>query len=654
MNTVQKIFFSLVIIAAGLSLGYCTMRSQHQKPVSKIQIQKRPDPAPLQTGVSSPTTPPAPEPPEKVPHPTHEVTFEEPYFPFLAHEDALASISVGTVTTGRQINARQLSLPGMSYDVLPRQRKRKLLYGSDQMIGLLEHAAARLFRVHQRPMWMGNIGRQGGGDIPWSVSHNSGRDADIAFCYTDPSGTPVDPPDLLHLDADGRSHVNDGYYRFDTACTWTLVEALLTHPEVQVQYIFISNPLKRKLLNYARRRATSRRTMEKAEAILGQPGGALPHNDHIHVRIYCSMRDVEGGCVNNGKIHPWVDQFQHAKQNKIREVSRHLQHAEAEERARAVERLTVLRAKSETRRVQKMLEDNSPRVRGAAVLALGKLGGKSVSKILAGHFRREEDPGVQIKTIRAMSSFGGAPFGELLARVIEDPLFDTRTSGRLSKALRVAYSPEEPRTEPLDPEAEPIPSEMQAVSAHKHSGTVLPDLQNRSMSVRLAAIEAAASSERPEPVPALIGALTHEDPMIRGRASRALHRLTNHNFGVRWDDPELGEETIHRGLETWRVWLSRFGNKSRNIWISSGFQSSAYPVRKLDRKSIWSIAQAIPAPDHLSYNAQKSLMRITNHHPQSLHWSKGDACWHWTRWLNKNRKKLRISPSPPELESCNR
>src|SRR5690606_15018228 len=125
-------------------------------------------------------------------------------------------------------------------------------------------------------------GRRGGGDIEWSVSHNSGRDADIAFCYRDAAGKPVDPPNLVPLDREGFS--KDRKLRFDPTRTWLVVRSMLESEAASVQYLFISHSLKVQLLAAARRQGAPATLNERANVILRQPGGSHPHDDHLHLR----------------------------------------------------------------------------------------------------------------------------------------------------------------------------------------------------------------------------------------------------------------------------------------------------------------------------------------------------------------------------------
>ena len=126
-------------------------------------------------------------------------------FPFLDDEVPDGSRSVGDTSNGYLVGAKKLE-ESERLAVLPKQRERGLSFGSDQLLAMLDEAGAKLHDATGTKLWLGNLARRYGGDIPWSVSHNSGRDADIAFAYRDANGHPADPPDLVPLDSAGYSN----------------------------------------------------------------------------------------------------------------------------------------------------------------------------------------------------------------------------------------------------------------------------------------------------------------------------------------------------------------------------------------------------------------------------------------------------------------
>ena len=80
-------------------------------------------------------------------------------------------------------------------------------------------------------------------------------------------------------------------YQFDTRRNLALMVALLTDKKVEVQWIFVADWLKKRLIAEAWEQAIDPRTIARMEVVLHQPGDSNPHQDHYHVRIYCSSDD---------------------------------------------------------------------------------------------------------------------------------------------------------------------------------------------------------------------------------------------------------------------------------------------------------------------------------------------------------------------------
>ncbi|MEZ4447525.1 MAG: penicillin-insensitive murein endopeptidase, partial [Polyangiaceae bacterium] len=278
--------------------------------------------------------------PEPLPAPSEA---EQQYFPFLDGEPIDHTISVGDTSNGFLVNGRAVE-ESAALGILPIQRERDLRYGSEELVALLEQSAASYYAATKSRMWIGNVGKRRGGDIPWSVSHNSGRDADIAFAYLDLSGKPVDPPDLVPLNQDG---LNATYrLRFDAARTWQIVRGLLAG-DAEVQYLFIASGLRDQLLVHAQKAGEPAALIQKAAIVMRQPVGAAPHSDHLHLRIYCSRRDVLGGCVNTGAVHDFAELHEDAKEAAVARIAKVMGAGDTEQQKRAIERLVLLGAREQ-------------------------------------------------------------------------------------------------------------------------------------------------------------------------------------------------------------------------------------------------------------------------------------------------------------------
>jgi penicillin-insensitive murein endopeptidase len=208
-----------------------------------------------------------------------------------------ASASIGRTAKGR-LEGGVAVKESAALRVLPaRHRRRCLAWGTARLVAALERAGAAVQRAEAGapPLGVGNLGRARGGSLaPYSHSHQAGRDADLAFYATTAAGQPVAAEDLTHFGADLRSP--DGDLRFDVKRNWALVAALLSDGSIDVRWLFVSEPLRKALLDEGRRRGASSSVLERAEAALHQPSDAPPHDDHFHLRIRCTAQERKNGC----------------------------------------------------------------------------------------------------------------------------------------------------------------------------------------------------------------------------------------------------------------------------------------------------------------------------------------------------------------------
>lgn len=205
------------------------------------------------------------------------------------------SVSAGYVNGGALIHGRHLN-EGNGIRYLP---GRTLHFGTEELVGLLERSGRRLYRRFGTPLSVGDLSARQGGPAARHRSHQSGRDADLVFFVRDQRGRPVELRDYAAFDGAGRALA--GGYRFDTARNWALVEALLTDPLVRPEMIFISYPLRARLLQWARSHGASATVVARAQRTLLQPRHVHPHDNHFHVRIGCPAGDR--GCQEGTRPH---------------------------------------------------------------------------------------------------------------------------------------------------------------------------------------------------------------------------------------------------------------------------------------------------------------------------------------------------------------
>jgi len=199
-------------------------------------------------------------------------------------------------------------------------RYRKANYGTDELVDALVRTGRQVARAYPGSrVQVGDISVRGGGGSARHRSHQNGRDVDVFLFGVDEKGRPLAPLDaMVPFGADGRSKSwkdRDGNTRvawgrrFDDARNWATVRTLLTDAGVEVQWIFLHESLIKRLLAYASEKGEDPEIVARAAAVLSQPARALPHDDHMHLRVYCDPADVPLGCVDRGPVR-WVKKHQ--------------------------------------------------------------------------------------------------------------------------------------------------------------------------------------------------------------------------------------------------------------------------------------------------------------------------------------------------------
>ncbi len=195
-----------------------------------------------------------------------------------------ASLSVGYPNDGSIVRAKRLR-PSPHLVILEKSKDRSYAYPS--LVLMLQRSAKQIAKAFKgAKLVVGDLSAKDGGPLSGHHSHQSGRDADIAFYARDPKGRVVQPKKFVAYGADGKAKDKSGLV-FDDALNWALVESFAKDHRAGLAYIFISKPLKARLLAYANRHDKHRKNVEKVQALFVQPDGAEPHDDHFHVRIRC-------------------------------------------------------------------------------------------------------------------------------------------------------------------------------------------------------------------------------------------------------------------------------------------------------------------------------------------------------------------------------
>jgi len=206
-------------------------------------------------------------------------------------------LSLGYTNSGRLVGGRLFRETSFMTRV-QHHRKSKVSWALPNLLTVLNRAARIVARKFPGSVLeIGELSRKDGGRITSHLSHQSGRDADVAFYLTDLDGAPIHGPRFLRCDGRGDGR-DDPTIRFDDQRNWEFVRALLEDPNEDVRQIFIYAPLRARLLAYAAKVKAPRQIRAKAAAAMMQPINALPHDDHFHIRISCPLDQVERGCAD--------------------------------------------------------------------------------------------------------------------------------------------------------------------------------------------------------------------------------------------------------------------------------------------------------------------------------------------------------------------
>lgn len=255
------------------------------------------------------------------------------------------SLSIGTCHDGELQGAIELPTSGPGYRRLSVVGQRGTGFATRRTVEFVTRAAARLQQLdgHQRvTLRVGNLSLAGGGPLRWSHSHRSGRDVDLVFYAVDLSGKSRSPDRFLHYDDLGQARWRRHRYRFDIARNWNLVRTLLTDDQTHIARLYIAEPLRRSLLDHGRELGEPEWLLQRAGHVLHEPTHAGHHDDHLHVRVYCSRDEVLSGCVDEDPPWPWVPDFRRARRRRIEDAVTALGSPDVETRAASLAALAPL------------------------------------------------------------------------------------------------------------------------------------------------------------------------------------------------------------------------------------------------------------------------------------------------------------------------
>jgi penicillin-insensitive murein endopeptidase len=171
-------------------------------------------------------------------------------------------------------------------------RKDSHSWALPQLVHALKHAAdAVAAKNHGSVMLVGDLSGRTGGPLVGHNSHQSGRDADVAFYAMNAKGKAVQLKGFVAFDGQGKAK-NGTAVLFDDARNWAMVESLIKS-DSQVRYLFITNQLKARLIAFATKKNVAKDIITRASAAMMSPEDADMHDDHVHVRIACPEASKE-------------------------------------------------------------------------------------------------------------------------------------------------------------------------------------------------------------------------------------------------------------------------------------------------------------------------------------------------------------------------
>lgn len=221
------------------------------------------------------------------------------------------SVSMGKPSGGYLVAGRRLPDNGEGYTTKEVWRTRGIRYGTDELIDLLTAVGRQLAQSPGEKLVVADLSTRKGGDRAarrWHRSHQNGRDVDLVYFMRDAQGKPMEADSMRVFDANGVAKDGSGV-TIDIPRTWELVRSLITSREAIVQWVFMFEPVAQKLLEHATSKGEPDYLILRARLVMKQPNDSARHDDHMHVRIYCSDRDRAYGCVDIGPMEPMMERL---------------------------------------------------------------------------------------------------------------------------------------------------------------------------------------------------------------------------------------------------------------------------------------------------------------------------------------------------------
>jgi penicillin-insensitive murein DD-endopeptidase len=215
--------------------------------------------------------------------------------------------SVGLPNQGVLTDGVELPESGVGYVRYRRQSDH--YFGVPRLVAAIEKAAADVARgvPGDVPLFVGDLSARTGGKIPNHASHRTGRDVDLLYFVTNVYGKPTNSPGFVSVGSDGLAQIptTGRFLYLDADREWRLVRSLLVNSEIEVLWMFVSRDVEALLIMQARALGEANELVWRAEQVLHQPRDSSPHDDHMHLRIACTLSESLDGCEGGGPHWPW-------------------------------------------------------------------------------------------------------------------------------------------------------------------------------------------------------------------------------------------------------------------------------------------------------------------------------------------------------------
>lgn len=231
----------------------------------------------------------------------------------LACRGAVAeTTSVGTGVHGWLLRGRQLPRTPASYRRL--RDDDPTYWGLPRLLRCIESASAQVAAVYpgREPWVVGDLSLPGGGAHPRHRSHRSGRDVDLFFA-ANRRADGLSAAATSRFDRFGSVHTAEALrYPARNALIFAdgpnakLVSALVDAGCAPVNWVLVSEGIKSRLLRWLAHFEEDPDRLEALMWLLHQPPGAEPHDDHLHLRLDCSVLEAAAGCESTGPSWPWL------------------------------------------------------------------------------------------------------------------------------------------------------------------------------------------------------------------------------------------------------------------------------------------------------------------------------------------------------------